>query len=134
MKTLTVPFQIDSRGGIATTSSTQRIVEQQIVDILMTSRFERIMNPDYGAALMEFIFTPIRDQLLGVKADEVQQLLNSLVQLATIRVVRLIPQEAAESTLLLTVLYSIDPSPTVFELTRTVTGLVTDETLFGEVI
>jgi phage baseplate assembly protein W len=134
MKTLLVPFQIDSRGGLAQTASTQQIVEQQIVDILMTSRFERIMNPDYGAALMEFIFTPVRNVLLRSKAEEVRTLLNALVLLASIEVVELEPVPGEESTLSLTVLYRIDPSPTVFTLTRTITGLVTDETVFGEVI
>lgn len=134
MKTLRTPLQIDSRGGLATTISTADIIAQQIKDILMTNSFERVMNPTYGADLRSFVFHPARQQLMNVKADEVRSLLTRSVLLAKIIDVTISSSPQRESTLDVVVTYSISPSSTVLQLSTTITGLVTEETAFGDVL
>lgn len=134
MRTLKTPFQIDARGGLAYTISTQDVVEQQIIDILVTSKFERPMNPNYGADLLDFIFSPVRTQLLSVKADEIRALLNATLSLATIVSLNLSSVPGSDSSLSLDIRYTISPSPTLISLTRTISGLISEETTFGEVV
>lgn len=134
MKTLKIPFQIDNRGGLATEETTRGIIEQQITDILVTGDYHRRMNPKYGAGLPNFLFSPIIKPLLSAKAGEVQQVLAARVRLATIVSVTMEELSDSSSTVQLTVLYSILPSPTIFSMTQTITGLVTDETFAGDVL
>lgn len=127
MRTLKVPFQIDSNGSLAVVATTREIVEQQIVDLLMTNRYERTMRPDYGADMTGFLFSPAFGVGLGVKAAEVRTLLAGAVRLAEIVEVTMVPKPGSPSTVMLNVSYSIRPNTEVFTLTQTLTGLATEE-------
>jgi phage baseplate assembly protein W len=133
MKTLKVPFSIDSRGGLATIDNAPRIVEQQIADLLVTARYERPMNPGYGLGVPEFVFSPIRQALLAQRAAEIKAGLAAVVQLADIIEVTITPSPDVDTRLVLDVRYSIRPSPQVFSMQQTVTGLATDES-FGQTL
>lgn len=130
MRTLRVPLQIDSGGGLAEATATRDIVEQQILDIVMTNYGERAFRPRYGADLRSFLFSPIRDEVMQIRANEVADLLRSYVVLADIIDVSLAPVSGVgnESTVRLTVRYSIKPSGQVLVLQQTVSGLITEET------
>lgn len=130
MKTLKIPFSIDLRGGLSVTESTNDIIEQQITDLLVTAHFERVMNPAYGLGVPEFVFSPIRNSILSQRAEEIRAALQGAITLADIVTVTLAPTIDNNSTLYLDVRYRVRPSPQVFSLQKTVTGLVTDET-FG---
>lgn len=134
MRTLKVPFQIDSRGGLATVEDTISIISQQIADLLATAHFERIMRPYYGAGVPEFIFSPIRAALLATRASEIKAYLNGIVELANIVRVSISEVPGQGSTLLLDVRYTVLPSPQVFSVVQTVTGIVTDESFGGAVL
>lgn len=123
-----MPFQIDSNGSLATVSTTREIVEQQIVDLLMTNRFERTMRPQYGADVAGFLFSPIAELALNIKAGEIKSFLQSQIALAEIVHVTMQPAQSAPSTVRLDVGYSIRPNTEVFTLTQTVDGLATEET------
>lgn len=127
MRTLKLPFQIDSNGSLAIASTTREIVEQQIVDLLMTNRFERTMRPEYGADVAGFLFSPVAELALNIKAGEVRALLQRQVVLADILNVTMSPAPGTVSTVRLDVVYSIRPNTEVFTLTQTVTGLATEE-------
>lgn len=128
MQTLRIPFQIDSRGGLAVVEDTVSIISQQIIDLLTTAHYERPMNPAYGAGVPEFLFRPVLPALLSTRASEIKTYLNSIVQLAVIQTVSLSQIPGPESTLSLDVKFTVVPSSRVFSVTTTVTGLVTDET------
>lgn len=130
MRTLRVPFAIDSRGGFAMVDNTNAIVEQQIADLLATAHYERPMNPAYGLGVPEFVYSPIRQSLLAQRSAEIKAALASVVQLADIVEVTITPSPDNDTRLLLDVRYSVRPSPQVFSMQQTVTGLATDES-FG---
>jgi len=52
------PFALDG-GGEAATSRYERDVEQAIRIILGTNPGERVMRPDFGAGLDDFLFEPV---------------------------------------------------------------------------
>lgn len=129
IRTLRVPLQIDGRGGLAFVSSTQDIVRQQITDLLVTNRYERVMRPEYGANIREFLFAPKAAELMKLRASEVHSLLSATVRLATIVSVTMTPMADRSAAVRVDVAYSIAPSPEVFQLSQTVSGLVTEETM-----
>lgn len=59
MPSIRVPFSLSSSGRINTTSSVEKIVEQQIIDVLTTGKRERVMRPTYGAGANQLLFEPV---------------------------------------------------------------------------
>ncbi len=128
MKTIRTPFQLDPTGRMAVTEDPTTIIEQQITDLLVTYRGQRVMLPDHGADLEGFIFAPIRADVVGLKADEIHGTLARGISFGEIVAVRMTPVRDSDSTLRLTVYYRLSPTSPVQQLERTVSGLVTEET------
>lgn len=61
MKALKVPFSFEN-GKVAQTTDRFRIEEQKIVNVLVTSNFERVFRPAYGAGATTLIYE-LNDQL-----------------------------------------------------------------------
>ena len=55
MTTISVPFQF-SEGSINTTNDPHKKARQQIIDVLMTGKYERVMAPGYGADAQSLTF------------------------------------------------------------------------------
>lgn len=128
MKTLRTPLQLDYTGRMATTNDPATIIEQQITDLLVTYRGQRVMFPDYGADLEGFIFAPIREDVVNLKADEIHGVLVRGISFGEIVAVRLSPIPEQDSSLRLTVYYRLSPTSPVQQLERIVSGFVTEET------
>lgn len=128
MKTILLPFQLDYTGRVATTTDPSTILEQQITDILVTYRGQRVMLPDHGADLEGFIFSPIRTDVINLKADEIHGILVRGIGFGEIVAVRMSPVESVESSIRLTVFYRLTPTSAVRQVERTVSGFVTEET------
>jgi phage baseplate assembly protein W len=79
MPSIYTPFRIDSSGRVAKTNTPERIVEQQIIDVLTTSKFERVMRPTYGAGATQLLYEPVDDLIYGeFKADALMELNKQL--------------------------------------------------------
>jgi len=128
MKTIRLPFQIDYTGRVALTDDPTTILEQQITDLLVTYRGQRVMRPDHGADLEGFIFSPLRNDVINLKADEVHGILVRGISFGEIVAVRMVPIEGAESSIRLIVYYRLTPTSAVRQVERTVYGFVTEET------
>lgn len=129
MRSLLTPLQYDHTGRLATTDDPARILEQQVIDMLVTYRGERLMRPGHGADLLSFIFSPARSDLMGFKADEVRQYLNANIPFGRIVRVEMTNVVGMDSTVRLTVFYQILQSDPVLSFTQTITGMVTEETI-----
>ena len=66
------PVGVDGRGGLAV-SSYDRDIEQAITIILSTARGERMMRPEFGSIIHEFIFAPYNATTAGLLAYHVQE-------------------------------------------------------------
>lgn len=55
MKAIKIPFSFEN-GRIAQTTDRYRIEEQKIVNVLVTSKFERVFRPGYGAGATTLIY------------------------------------------------------------------------------
>lgn len=74
MKSLRVPFSVTG-GRIVSTTDTEQITHQKIVNVLMTSKQERVMLPTYGAGLHALVFEAIETMLeMDWKLDTKQEI------------------------------------------------------------
>ena len=82
------PVRIDGRGGFSMSSEEQDIAEALWI-ILATSRGERMMRPDFGCGVDDYVFAPNNATTRGAIAHQVQQALmrwEPRVDLADVRV------------------------------------------------
>jgi phage baseplate assembly protein W len=128
MRTLLIPLQMDSAGRWAMTRDPATILRQQILDIIMTNYGERIMLPEHGANMRDFIFAPIIPATLGVKADEIRTILTAKISFGEILKVAVEPVEGAESTVRVSVVFRVIETGQAQTLVRTFSGLVDEET------
>ena len=57
MTTIAVPFTF-SDGNLQTTDDPHDVARQEILDVVMTDKYERVMQPSYGAATRRLLFEP----------------------------------------------------------------------------
>lgn len=84
----TFPVRIDGRGGFSMSSQEQDIAEAVWI-VLATSRGERMMRPDFGCGIGDYVFAPNNATTRGAIAHQVQQALmrwEPRIDLADVRV------------------------------------------------
>lgn len=114
MKAIYVPFQFKN-GSTRSTTITERIVEQQIINVLTTSKYERVMNPQYGAAVNSLLFDVLDEPVLAEFKTEAMLDLQEHVDRAEIIDMRFrYGSDSGEwdynTSLEITVIYRIPPS------------------------
>ena len=68
------PIRINGKGGFSLSSEEQDIAEA-IWIVLSTSRGDRIMRPEFGCGLQDYVFAPNNANTRGAIAYQVQQAL-----------------------------------------------------------
>jgi phage baseplate assembly protein W len=124
MKAFRVPFSL-SGGSIAETTDYQRQVEQKIIDVLVTGRFERVMLPSYGAAVQQLLFDSI-DELVEVdfRVDAANEVL-ARVSNVNIVDIQVKPEDESQANV---VVYYRTPLSGTQSVTFSVTTALTEET------
>jgi len=97
VKGLTVPLTLRSDGTFNTTEDPARIVYQRILDLLVTSNWERVHRPTYGCDLEGFLYTNVIDHLLAVKSNEILSTVNNALTFGRAVQVLLTPVAGPES-------------------------------------
>lgn len=69
------PLSVDGRGGLSLAKH-ERDIEESIIIILSTARGERVMRPEFGSSIHDFIFAPNNATTAGLLAYHVQEALN----------------------------------------------------------
>jgi phage baseplate assembly protein W len=112
MKSLKIPFNY-SGGKTDTTSSPTSIAAQKITDVLVTSRFERVMRHRYGAGLRTMVFE-VNDPLSMADFNiDAKQLMADSISRVSILDIKVSPTTsvaaygAPETTLGVTVIYKL---------------------------
>ena len=100
------PPQLDPRGAVALTSDDNEI-QQAIYIILSTAPGERVMRPDFGCRIFEYIFAPANDATAAMVAAEVESALNRWEPRIEIQEVVVTPSPNSYGTLLIEVQYII---------------------------
>lgn len=71
------PVGIDSATGRIKTSSYEEDIKESIRIILLTARGERVMHPDFGCGIHDYIYESINTINLGLIELSVKQALNA---------------------------------------------------------
>ena len=69
------PLEVNNRGGISM-SRLEQDIEESIRIILGTAKGERVMRPDFGSSIHEFIFAPNNPTTCGLISYHVQEALS----------------------------------------------------------
>jgi uncharacterized protein len=70
------PIEVTATGDVAT-SQYEDNIRESIRIILMTAKGERVMRPDFGAGLQQFVFETINSTAIGSLQSAIQ---NSLIE------------------------------------------------------
>lgn len=73
--TIAVPFTF-SGGVIQTTDDPHTIARQEILDVIMTNTYERVMLPHYGAATRRLMFQQLDALVVADYKEETLDMLN----------------------------------------------------------
>lgn len=77
MNSISIPFSFTSdTGGVSTISSINRVIEQQILDILSTHPGERVMSPRYGGGIKSILFEELDPLVFSEYRIDFMQELN----------------------------------------------------------
>lgn len=72
---ISFPFRLDGQGRVATVSDPSEAARQHLTTYLLTQPGERVMRPDFGTPIRDYIFEnldPLQVQLLASRsADKV---------------------------------------------------------------
>lgn len=78
MRSIKIPFSFNG-GQVDHTTNPATIAEQKITNVLITTRGERVMNPNYGASTSRLIFDiSTRMEFTDYKIDAMQELRRSV--------------------------------------------------------
>lgn len=75
MRTIAVPFSF-SGGSLRTTTNPHTIARQEIIDVLTTDNYERVMAPMYGANTSSLLFTQVDNLVESDFKEEALYMLN----------------------------------------------------------
>ncbi len=125
MSTISVPFTF-SHGSLAHTDDPDTIARQEILDIIMTDKYERVMIPNYGAATRRLLFEHSDSLAIADYKETAQDGLNrhltncqvvglSVTTAPTSERARALAGEShdADATLYVNALYRLNSDPTV---------------------
>lgn len=134
MSSIRIPFQFNA-GRVATTKDPTVVAEQKIIDVLVTNRYERVMNHTYGAGINQLLFEPIDSMSISdFSIDAQQEMVNNIsrVYILNMSVEDLdygSPATNPETTLGVTVYYSLPlGSPQVLSFKIESAGIIVEDT------
>lgn len=126
-KALLIPFQIDAKsGGVASVTGQTAILRQQMVGVLKTNHFERVMNPSFGADVQSKLFEPLDDISSSDSANVIKESLSAISTLLNIQSVRFYQDPQNVAGVVLEVQYSIANQASLLKV-RFINGIITDE-------
>ena len=73
--TIAVPFTFTG-GAIHTTDDPHIIARQEILDVIMTNMYERVMMPHYGASTQRLLFQTLDSLVVADYKEETLDMLN----------------------------------------------------------
>lgn len=134
MKAIKLPVSFNG-GRLETTTDINQIIKQKIIDVLVTSKQERVMLPEYGGNAYSLLFEMMDPTIFAdFKTDAIQELSRHVAG-AQIMDITLAGGDARQTTIQnadydtsvnITVYYRIPPQRAT-SVTFTVSEFLTDE-------
>jgi phage baseplate assembly protein W len=133
MKSIRIPYSF-SGGKTSATTVTTTIVEQKIVDVLTTGKFERLLRHRYGSGIRQLLFEPVDDLTLSDFIVEARQDVAENISRVDIMDIRLSSTNSIaaygnqDTTIGVTVIYRLPlGSPQIVRFKIAVPGNLTED-------
>lgn len=133
MKAIKIPFSFEG-GSIGVTKDRKRIEEQKIVNVLVTSNFERVFLPTYGAGATNLVYE-LNDPLIFFDF-KTEALFDLRENISTCEVVNMQGRtesyyENEETVMMIDVMYQVLPGTAeIASLRLAIPGQITEDTPF----
>jgi|10_taG_2_1085330.scaffolds.fasta_scaffold68419_2 hypothetical protein len=103
-------------GWFASVQTTLLAVKNNLRMLLQTERGERLMQPDLGLGLKQFLFQPLTEDLKANVASEIQQMIDVWLPFVEIRELHVNSGSGNQSnSLLIKVIFNITRDPNTLE-------------------
>ncbi|RZN41689.1 MAG: baseplate protein [Methanophagales archaeon ANME-1-THS] len=109
------PVNVDTKGKIAMAQYEQDIKEA-IWIILSTAKGERVMRPDFGSGIYDFVFAPISTATMGMIEASVREALTLWEPRIELLTVNVSADRAEEGKLLISIDYRVRTTNNEFNL------------------
>lgn len=76
---ISLPFGVDDTGGIGAVTDLGMIAQNHVFSAVGTNKGERVMNPEYGANLINHVFEAITDAELGTLQSDISDAIEQFV-------------------------------------------------------
>jgi phage baseplate assembly protein W len=111
---VSLPF--DGPGVFRSTFSTQDQTKSNIINLLLTNKGERVMNPNFGADIKSLLFEGITPNLESIIKDKITESFNIYIPQATINDIDVTFSEDT-NTIIIRVKYILNISGTSDQVT-----------------
>jgi phage baseplate assembly protein W len=101
------PVRIDGTTGKIAMSSGERDIEESIRIILFTAKGERVMRPDFGSGIHDYVFASMSTATLGLIESSVREALARWEPRIQVLEVDASPEDAASGKLLIRIKYLV---------------------------
>jgi uncharacterized protein len=109
------PVNVDLDGKISM-SEYETDIKEAIRIILGTAKGERLMHPDFGCGIHDFVFSPLNTATLSLVENTVREGLTLWEPRIELIKVEVIPEESAEGKLLVSIDYQVRVTNNRFNL------------------
>ena len=109
------PVGVDSRGRIAM-STYEEDIKEAILLILRTQKGERVMRPDFGCGIYDYVFSPINTATLTLIERSVREAITEWEPRVEIEKIEVSTEEAGEGKLLISIDYRVRRTNNRFNL------------------
>lgn len=113
-------------GYFASTSTTIKAVKNNIKSFLLTSRGERLMQPNLGLNLKRYLFEPITDELNVQIQNEIKSSIDLWFPFVTLTNLKIVDSGSGgidNNTLNISLTFNINKNPNILESVQvTITG------------
>ncbi|MBM3235950.1 GPW/gp25 family protein [Candidatus Poribacteria bacterium] len=109
------PVNVDTRGNIQM-SEYEQDIKEAIWIILATSKGERVMRPDFGSGIYDYVFAPINTATIGLIENSVREALTLYEPRIEPLRVEVSTEEADEGKLLVGIDYRVRNTNNEFNL------------------
>lgn len=108
-------FPVAAANGEIVTAAYEEDVRQSILIILQTNRKERVMRPDFGAGLRDFLFEPVNTTTMALVKTRVQESLIDWEPRIDVRSVDVSTKDP-QNLLMIEIAYSVRATNTAHNL------------------
>jgi phage baseplate assembly protein W len=92
---ISIPF--NGGGVFKSTLSTQSQIKSNLINLLLTSKGERIFNPNFGSDLKRLLFEPLTDTLTNSIKDNILMSINTFIPDIIVTSMDIIPNTEGNS-------------------------------------